>query len=126
MSLPSSAAVRAPEGVPGGGGGPGPVVRAANKAALRRAWLPEATYVRPAQVRAHRVVTAGLSSAGRRWPGSDGDDPARITGGSQRRVHSRNTGPTAINPAFGASAGSRRFAGRRGPAGTRQPGSAGR
>src|SRR3954470_6804942 len=29
-----------------------------------------------------RGVTDGLSSAGRRWPGSDGVDPARITGGS--------------------------------------------
>src|SRR3954454_22640515 len=35
---------------------------------------------RPGWVR--RGVTDGLSSAGRRWPGSDGVDPARITGGS--------------------------------------------
>ena len=67
--------------------------------ALRRAWRPEGD-VRPARHRFEPTgsVTAGLSSAGRRWPGSDGDDPARIAGGSQRRVHSRNTRPHADKP----------------------------
>ena len=49
MSLPSSAAVRTSERVPGGGWeGPGRWSRGGDdKAALRRAWLPGATYVRP-------------------------------------------------------------------------------
>ena len=86
------------------GAGPGPVVEGGEDGSAAASRCGGASG--PARARAHRAVTAGLSSAGRRWPGSDGATRPGSPAGLLRRVHSRNTGLTPINRRTGASAGS--------------------
>ena len=114
MSLPSSAAGR----TSGGGAGPGAVSPGRWSRRRRRrhcgGLAPGATCVRPG---------AGSSPpGGDRWAVVRGATLARFRrvttrpgspAGLPRRVHSRNTGLTPINPMHGASAGSHRIRGRR-------------